>query len=310
MDLTDINHKIEENKMDIQSPYIKASGSSIEEVRKRIIKRASSNESIQNEDRVLSFKNKEDKPESDDVLKQKVFNISKRIVGEEIKKFAEIASREIGKEFSDIENRINQNVNENIVNLQNELDKKIERFNYNIKDLESRIRDLEILSIGTIKKEENRVEKNILAESEKKNKEITNQDEIKNVFEEKEIDTKKEKGSKKDVKRYYAAVEVREEEAKYVSEKVKEISNSFEKSGLLFRKNSYVSKFKELITEEFLNNKEEVEYRNIDSGDKEKMYKILTGLMDKLNIDPTEDEKIEDFLKRAYRVEFQEENSI
>lgn len=313
MDLTDINHKKEENKMDIQSPYIKSSSNSIEEVRKRITKRAMTDNLIETEGKVLSFRNENEKPESDDILKQKIASISRKIVGEEIRKFAEIASREIGKEFKDIEERLNGNVDANIVNLQNELDKKIERFNYILKELESRIRDLEILSIGFAKedkKESSAKKENKSPEILKELKEQLKQEEIKNTFTEKETDEKKEKGSKKDVKRYYAAVEVREEEAKYVAEKIKETSLSFEKSGLLFRKNSYVSRFKELNTEEFLNNKDNDEYKNIDSDDKEKMYKLLTELMDRFNIDPNEDEKIEEFLRRAYRVEFQEANSI
>ena len=32
--------------------------------------------------------------------------------------------------------------------------------------------------------------------------------------------------------------------------------------------------------------------------------------MDNFNMDPDEDEKIEEFLKRVYRVEFQEMNSV
>ncbi|MDQ1281708.1 MAG: hypothetical protein QG630_59, partial [Patescibacteria group bacterium] len=140
-------------------------------------------------------------------------------------------------------------------------------------------------------------------------KEEFKNEEIKNTFEEKVVDEKKEKGSKKDVNRYYATIEAREEEEKYVLNKIKEIVSSFEKSGLLFRKNSYVSVLKSLGMEEFLNNKDDVEYKKIDSDDREKIFKLLTNLMDTLNIDPSEDEKIEEFLKRAYRVEFQEANS-
>lgn len=323
MDPIDINQKIEESKMDIQSPYIKNSSNSIDEVRKRITKRAMTGNPIETEGKVLSFKNKEDMPESDDVLKQKVTGISKRIVGEEIKRFAEIASREIGKEFNDIEERLNENLKSNVLDLQNDIDKKIEKFNFNMKDLESRIRDLEILSISSHKKEEARIEGKkeakeiekavikIETKIENKAPEILKEmkEEIKNTFENQEVNEKKEKGSNKDVKRYYAAVEVREEEAKYVLDKIKETSTSFEKSGLLFRKNSYVSILKDLDMEEFLNNKDDVEYKKIDADDKEKISKILTDLMDTYNIDPDEGEKIEEFLKRSYRVEFQEMNS-
>ena len=318
MDLTDINQKKEENYMDIQSPYIKNDSNSIDEVRKRITKRATTGNLIETEGKVLSFKNKEDMPESDDVLKQKVSNISKRIVGEEIKRFAEIASREIGKEFDDIEKRLNENLKSNILDLQNEIDKKIEKFNFNMKDLENRIRDLEILSISTIKKEIEKKEeqKEISLKIENKTptilkdmRENIQRNEIKNTFSEKESDEKKEKGSNKDVKRYYASLEVREEESKYVVDKIKETVNLFEKSGLLFRKNSYTTTLKDLEMEDFLNNKDDAKYKNIDSDDKEKISKLLTNLMDTLNIDPDEGEKIEEFFKRAYRVEFQEMNS-
>lgn len=316
MDLTDIKQKMEESKMDIQSPYIKNSSNSIDEVRKRITKRAMNDILPENDDRVLSFKNEESRPESDDVLRQKIVSISKRIVGEEIKKFAEIASREIGKEFNEIEERLNENLKSNILNLQSDIDKKIEKFNYTIKDLEDRIRDLEILSMGTLKKEIELTEKEPLVKKEnkipeilKETKEEIKREEIKNILEEKEVNEKKEKGNNKDVKRYYATVEVREEEEKYVVNKIKEITNSFEKSGLLFRKNSYISLLKDLKMEEFLNNKDDAEYRKIDPSDKEKISKLLIDLMDTLNIDPSEEEKIEDFLKRAYRVEFQEMDS-
>ena len=321
MDLTDINQKIEENKMDIQSPYIKNSSNSIEEVRKRITKRATTGNLIETEGKVLSFKNKENMPESDDILKQKISGISRRIVGEEIKRFAEIASREIGKEFKDIEERLNENLKSNVLDLQNNIDKKIEKFNYNMKDLESRIRDLEILSISSHKKEEAKIEdKKELKEAvvkietkiENKAPEILKEmkEEIKNTFENKDVNEKKEKGSNKDIQRYYASAGVREEEGKYVIEKIKELALSFEKSGLLFRKNSYVSVLKDLEMEEFLNNKDGTEYKKIDSDDKEKIYKLLTDLMDNFNMDPDEDEKIEEFLKRVYRVEFQEMNSV
>lgn len=316
MDVTDINQKKEEGKMDIQSPYIKNSSNTIEEVRKRITKRATCGNLIETEGKVLSFRNEEEKPESDDILKQKVTNISKRVVGEEIKRFAEIASREIAKEFNEIEERLNENLKSNVLNLQNDIDKKIERFNFNIKDLENRIRDLEILSIGSTKKEAEVEKKESVIKVEEKAKEIikelketVKQEEIKNTFETRDVNEKQERGSKKDVKRYYASVEEREEEVKYLDQKIKEIANSFEKSGLLFRKNSYASILKNLITEEFLNNKDDAEYKNIDSGDKEKIANILTDIMDRLNIDPGEDEKIEEFLKRGYRIEFQEMNS-
>jgi hypothetical protein len=296
----------------------------------RIAKRAVAGNPIETEGRVLSLKNKEEAPESDDVLKQKVTGISKRIVGEEIKRFAEIASREIGKEFIDIEERLNENLKSDVLNLQNVIDKKIEKFNYNMKDLEGRIRDLEILSISYHKKEaekvvekiEDKKEATVIKEIkeavikietkiENKAPEILKEmkEEIKNTFENKEVNEKKEKGSNRDVQRYYASAGVREEESNYVIEKIKELATSFEKSGLLFRKNSYVSVLKDLDMEEFLNNKDGVEYKKIDSDDKEKISKILTDLMDTFNMDPDEGEKIEEFLKRAYRVEFQEINS-
>ncbi|MBP9765703.1 MAG: hypothetical protein KBD12_00520 [Candidatus Pacebacteria bacterium] len=301
MDLLEINLKKEENKMDIQSPYIKNGTDSIDEVRKRISKRALHKDEHEHKGKVLSLKNESCKIESDDVLKQKISSVSKRVVGEEIKKFAEIASREIAKELEEIEARIEANLKSDINNLQNEIDKKIEKFNYNIKDLESRVRDLEILSIGISPK----------SFEEKKTKHVENSNNIKsdkdlieNDLEKKIINEKQEKGNN-DVKTYYTSVALREEEDKYINERLKEISSLFEKTGLLFRKNSYVSKIRDLNVEEFLNNRDSSDYKNIDSNDKEKISKIITDFMDTLEIDPKEDEKIEEFLKRIHRTDFQ-----
>ena len=118
------------------------------------------------------------------------------------------------------------------------------------------------------------------------------------------INEKQEKGNN-DVKTYYTSVALREEEDKYINERLKEISSLFEKTGLLFRKNSYVSKIRDLNVEEFLNNRDSSDYKNIDSNDKEKISKIITDFMDTLEIDPKEDEKIEEFLKRIHRTDFQ-----
>ncbi len=319
MDLIDLNRKMEESKMDIQSPYIKSSSSGIDEVRKRIAKRAMTNNLIKTEGEILSFKDTETRPESDDLLKQKIFTIGKKIVGEEIKKFAEIAGREIGKEFNEIEERLNENLKSNTLDLQNNIDKKIEKFNYNIRDLENRIRDLEILSIGTMKKDSQKIEPETQIETEKKEAEKPNilknlieevkKEEIKNTLEEKKVDEKKERGTNKDIQKYYATVEAREEEEKYILNKIKELTSLFEKTGLLFRKNSYTSTLKDLKMEEFLNKKEDEEYKKIDKNDKEKISEILIDFMDTLNIDPADNEKIDEFLKRAYRIEFQEMNS-
>lgn len=78
---------------------------------------------------------------------------------------------------------------------------------------------------------------------------------------------------------------------------------------MLFKKNSYVSIIKDLNVEEFLNNKDSEDYRNIDANDKEKAERILTNLMDTLEIDPKENENVDEFLRRAFRVEFQNRNS-
>lgn len=313
MDLVNINKQKEENKMDIQSPYIKNSRASIEEVRSKIARKAHSRNHEEIKGKILSIKGEEYKAESDNILQQKIFNASKRIVGEEIKKFTEIASKEIGSELIDIEERIGNNLKQEVQNLEGDINKKIEKLNYNIKDLEKRIRDLEILSIrSTVKQEPAVKEKVIIAETIKKEEpkivEI-NKIELLNDVEEKVINEREERGSKKDVKVYYASAELREEEEKYINNKIKNIINSFERSGLLFKKNSYVSIIKDLNVEEFLNNKDSEDYRNIDANDKEKAERILTNLMDTLEIDPKENENVDEFLRRAFRVEFQNRNS-
>lgn len=311
MEIVEINKKINEAKMDMQSPYIKNPTESIDEVRKRIAKRAGS-ENIANYDhKTLYLKDDAHRIESDDVLKQKVFNLSKRVVGEEIKKFAEIASREISKELEEIEAKLELNMISSIDNMQNDIDKKIEKFNYNIKDLENRIRDLEILSMGTLNrvgdnKKSNDTSKISLPSEVEKEINTEKRDLIENDLN-KNLEGEKRKGNmeSKDVKMYYHAVEKREEEEKYINAKIKEISISFEKTGLLFRKNSYVSRIKDLKAEDFLNNKDDSDYKNIDPKDKEKIYNTIVALMDSLEIDPKEDESINEFLKRIYRVDFQ-----
>lgn len=48
--------------------------------------------------------------ESDTMLSEKITAATKRIVGEEIRKFAEIAGKEIGKEFENLEAKLESKI--------------------------------------------------------------------------------------------------------------------------------------------------------------------------------------------------------
>lgn len=92
---------MEKNNFSIESPYFKH------------------NDYYENQ---ISLKNKEF---SDELLKRRILTISKKVVGGEIRKFSEIASREISEEFSSLENRLYNDVSENISEL---IDNKINNF--------------------------------------------------------------------------------------------------------------------------------------------------------------------------------------
>lgn len=148
---------MKENYLDSRSPYIKNNIHGIEKTRKNI----------------LSFTNNEEREASDTLLRQKITNISKKIVGEEIKKFAEVASREISEEFSNLENRItevvhnslqktlNENIKENVnilgYDIGKELDTKMQELNSLISDMEIKLENLEYFS----KSLEEKLEENI-----------------------------------------------------------------------------------------------------------------------------------------------------
>ncbi len=84
-----------------------------------------------------------DRNSSDDFLKQKIYSISKRVVGDEIRKFSEIASREISTEFNNLENRI-VSYTEKVKNeLEKDIDKKVEFLGRAIgNELDNKIKDL------------------------------------------------------------------------------------------------------------------------------------------------------------------------
>ncbi|MEI6352985.1 MAG: hypothetical protein WCO35_03585 [Candidatus Nomurabacteria bacterium] len=318
--------------LDIKSPYIKNNIYGIDEVRERIAKRASG-EHEYNVDNFLSVNKELEKGGSDTLLRQKITNVSKKIVGEEIKKFAEIAGREISNEFENLENRLGIKLKEN---LDTKINSEILKLNTLLADMESRIKDLEIYSFTKEKMipekeeivEEYQNEDYVFVLNENKKTEIKKEEEIVNIIpevieeeiipieikiqKEKKITPNKEEESKEEIqikedsrRNKYKNLANREEEEKYINEQIKNISSQFEKEGAFFKKNTFTSKIKDLNVEEFLNEPEDID---IDKKDKEKIYEILITLMDSLNIDPNENDDIENFLKKAFQKEYQLKN--
>jgi len=95
------------------------------------------------------------KETSDNLLRRKITNISKRVVGEEIRKFSEIASQEISEEFTNLEERIQNNtlrytknfLEKNLDHLETAMQKDIYERMDSLQDnlensLDTRIRDL------------------------------------------------------------------------------------------------------------------------------------------------------------------------
>ena len=102
--MKDLKEKSNIEAIDIKKPYIKTGLKSIDEVRKKISDRAYKNEGI------LDL----DKKQSDTLLNTKIINITKKIVGEEIKRFADIAGKEISREFENLENKFLKKIEDDI----------------------------------------------------------------------------------------------------------------------------------------------------------------------------------------------------
>jgi hypothetical protein len=93
-----------------------------------------------------------------------------------------------------------------------------------------------------------------------------------------------------------------EEAKKYINKKMKNVAGLFERDGVLFKKNVFLSNIKNKEVEDFLNFKEG--YEDIEDKDKDLIENILIELMENLDIDPKNEEEIGDFLQRAYRKEY------
>jgi hypothetical protein len=239
-------------------------------------------------------------------IRKKILSLSKRAVGEEIRKFAEVASREIGEEFERLENRINKRLNEsdnnsfisevskrignvekafyqemanhndNILSVREglgkEIDRKISLLNEKLTEIENKLKNIK--SLATEK------DLNVLMMAENEIKEVAEIEEDKNedfILDE-------------------------EEAKKYINKKMKNVAGLFERDGVLFKKNVFLSNIKNKEVEDFLNFKEG--YEDIEDKDKDLIEKILIELMENLDIDPKSEEEIGDFLQRAYRKEY------
>lgn len=290
----------EKDILDIHSPYIKSSVYGMDNLRNNIISTKGEN-----------------KISSDSLLRQKITNVSKKIVGEEIKKFAEVAGKEISQEFESLEKRLEKNISANIT-------RRIDFVEQNMYEYAS----LQSESINTINKEfSNKLETKMatlnekIKEIENKLKKLDNfsiESKIKNEEEGKtdmeySLDISDTADNTNKSEESEAAIIITDVEKiydesqniqalEYANEKVRKISQMFEKRGALFKKNTFISSLKNLDTEHFLNNKED--YTDINQDDIEKVYNILIDLMDKLEIDPKESETIELFLKRAFVKEY------
>ncbi len=305
---------MKDNYLDSHNPYIKNNIHGIEKTRANI----------------LAFSTNENKGSSDTLLRQKITNISKKIVGEEIKKFAEVASHEISTEFSNLENRILDNVNntldykvkENVDFLGRaigkELDIKLQELNILISEIETKVENLDYFS----KSLEEKIDKNtneykstdnepiFKIETIKKDEKKTSLTNEKKQKEEKSIDlnqespdTLKEKEDKEIIDTDFSSTLSEDDplytkKVNYINEKIKAILPKFEKSGFLFKKNTFITSIKNLNTKDFLKNREE--YTDLDIEDKDKIEEILNNLKNELNIEPNEEENIGDYLKKCY----------
>lgn len=294
---------MKDESLEIHSPYIKNSSNGIEEMRKKIANKSHRDE----ENNLLIVRDSDnDKSSSDSLLRQKILSLSKRAVGEEIRKFAEVASREIGEEFERLENRINKRLNEsdnnsfisevskrignvekafyqemanhndNILSVREglgkEIDRKISLLNEKLTEIENKLKNIK--SLATEK------DLNVLMLAENEIKEVAEIEEDKNedfILDE-------------------------EEAKKYINKKMKNVAGLFERDGVLFKKNVFLSNIKNKEVEDFLNFKEG--YEDIEDKDKDLIENILIELMENLDIDPKSEEEIGDFLQRAYRKEY------
>lgn len=320
---------MQKDSLDMSSPYIKSNVYGIDKIRKNI----------------LSFNGEESREPSDSLLRQKISNISKKIVGEEIKKFAEIASKEITNEFETLEKRavdsisinvnkridfVEQNLydnlalqNENIsilgIELEKDLNSKLEKINYVYEEMERRIKDLEILSNNPVTTVKNDKSKNKTREETEDPEYTLNLSKMVNREKKEEpiieiikevvdstpttIDSTKKHPVEKTSEEELSNTSLDyEEKVSYINEKLKVVLKMFEKNGFLFKKNTFMSSFKDLDVEHFLNKQED--YTDLPEEDKEKMSTILIDLMDTVNINPKETETIGDFLKRAFLKEY------
>lgn len=323
-----------ENKLDVKSPYIKNEVNNFEEIRNRISKRAGS----RIENNILSLSSS-DKDVSDNLLEQKIQKIGKRIVGEEIRKFAEVASLEISDEFENIEKRLSQQVDEigedlldkillqseNISliegKLEEEINSKLGQLNSTLKEMEERIKDLEIFSLRDKKeiltqkstqenKENNEEEIYTLNLSKNKTEASEIKDEIPNEEIIKCAEVCVEEINDNEILKCEEVCKVTIEndpkEKEYSENQLRKVASLFEKNGFLFKTNIFNTKIKDFIVEDFVKNKDE--YKDINEADKEKICNILTDLMDTLTIDPEADETVENFIRRAYSKKFFLEN--
>lgn len=118
--------------LDVRSPYIKSNVYSSLHDRRNTL---SLNNNLNNE-----------KETSDTFLERKIHSISKRVVGDEIRKFAEVASREISTEFNNLEKRLQDHTEHIKFALQNNLKEEVNLLGHNIgKELDKKIEELNIL---------------------------------------------------------------------------------------------------------------------------------------------------------------------
>lgn len=326
-------------KLDIKSPYVRKKEDYTEEARRRIAKRAM-NYSVEKRNTLsLSEKSRE---ESDNLLEQKIQKVSKRTVGEEIRKFAEVASTEISDEFERLEKSLDKKIevleesihnnlilqNENFViseeNLEEKVNFKLFEINSALEQIENRIKDLEVFSLAeSSRAEEDREEteiknlkekegeedyslnlssRNEKSEEETKEKIEKIEEEIK---EEPKIEVKRQEEIKKEKKEETENVSENDYDKKesYVKERMKKVIEQFEKNGFLFKKNIFLMFLEKLNAKDFL--KEDKEIEGVDFKDKERMLDILNDLIDDSKSEPKKDETIKHFLKRVYRKEYE-----
>ncbi len=324
-------------KLDIKSPYVRKKEDDTEEARRRIAKRAM-NYSVEKRNTLsLSEKSRE---ESDNLLEQKIQKVSKRTVGEEIRKFAEVASTEISDEFERLEKSLDKKIevleesihnnlllqNENFViseeNLEEKVNFKLFEINSALEQIENRIKDLEVFSLAessrTEKVREEREIKNLKEKEEEEEgdyslnlsfrsekSEEEEKEKIEKIKEEKKEELKTKVKKQEEIKEDSENVCENDYDKKerYVKERMKKVIEQFEKNGFLFKKNIFLMFLEKLNAKDFL--KEDKEIEGVDFKDKERMLDILNDLIDDSKSEPKKDETIKHFLKRVYRKEYE-----